>query len=355
MNIEGFRAVAARPNAIATVDLNSSQVKVRSNHFLYRGITWLRRRFSPNPLRDAATHAAHNRFLQAIADRRSGYDSSDVNRARDLLAGDVLERKPLSSRRIREVLDDLDGRSNATTRINRRVAAYFYEQTGVTNTLAARDLAAHSRDEQSSDAESGSPPAKWTPVRHDPASTSKAGNVRESVEAQTLAHPSPAESTENAAVPETANAPAPSARPTAQLQSSKAEAETAARESASPKHLARELAKAQLPGGVAKHLKRLIAAGEIVDSKGLAKQGNERTAQWVVENRVGRWYVEALKDRGIRRLARREGTISVPSSLLSAVAKSIADSPALKSYPDIKVHSRDLIALHVKQEIEPGP
>ena len=354
MNIQGFRAAADRPNAVLTVDLKSAEVKVRNNHVLNRTITWLRRRFSSNPLRDAATQAAHNRFLQAIGDRRSGYDSGDVNRARDLLADDVLERKPLSSRRIREVLEDLDGRSSATTRTNRRVATYFYEHTGVTNTLAARDLAATSRDEQGSDPESGAP-GEVDAGPHDPAPASEAGSLRETPGAQTLAHPSPAESTENATVPETANVPAPGARPSTKLQSAKAEAETAARESASPKHLARELAKAKLPGDVAKHLKRLIAAREIVDSKGLAKQGNERTAKWVVENRVGRWYVEALQDRGVRRLAQCEGMVSVPSSLLSAVAKSIADSPALKNYPDIKAHSRDLIAFHVKQEIEPAP
>ena len=354
MNIQGFRAAADRPNAVLAVDLKSAEVRVRNNHVLNRAITWLRRRLSPNPSRDAAMDAAHNRFLQAIADRRSGYDSSDVNRARDLLAGDVLERKPLSSRRIREVLDDLDGRSSATTRINRRVATYFHEQTGTTNTLAARDLAANSRDEQRSEAEFVAP-GEVDAEPQNPARTSEAGNVRESVDAQTLVRPPPAESTENAALPETVNAPAPDARPGVQLQPAKAEAETAARESASPKRLARELAKAKLPGDVAKHLKRLIAAGNIVDSKSLAKQGNERTAQWVAENRVGRWYVEALKDRGVRRQAQREGTVSVPSSLLSAVARSIADSPALKNYPDIKAHSRHLIALHIKQEVEPRP
>ena len=107
-----------------------------------------------------------------------------------------------------------------------------------------------------------------------------------------------------------------------------------------------------MPGEVQKHLKKLIGAREIVDSDGLATHGNKRTAQWVVENRVGRWYVEALKDKGVKRLAERDGTVSVPTSVLSAVAKSIADSPALKNYPDIKVHSRDLIAMHVRQEID---
>ena len=365
MNIEGFRAVADRPNVIMVVDLKSAQVKARNNHVLNRAITWLQRRFSPNPLRDTAMDAAHNRFLQAIADRRSGYDGGDVNRARELLAGDVLERRPLSSRRIREVLAELDGRSSATTRINRRVAAYFHEQTGITNTLAARDLAANARDEPANDSVGTGPPVQASdsagagpPVQvndsDDPASTSASGTAREDVMAETLTHPSPAEGTESATVRETAKAPAPGAQRTAQPQTENAEVETTARQRAEPRQLSRELAKARLPGEVAKHLKKLIGAKEIVDSDGLAKHGNERTAQWVVENRVGRWYVEALKDKGVRRLAERDGTVSVPSSVLSAVAKSIADSPALKNYPDIKVHSRDLIAAHVRQEIDHG-
>ena len=361
MNIQGFRAAADRPNAIVEVDLKSARVKVRDNHVFNRAITWLRRRFSPNSLRDAATGAVHNRFLQAIADRRSGYDSGDVSRARELLADDVLERKPLSSRRIREVLDDLDGRSNATTRINRRVAAYFHDEVGITNTLAARDLAADSRDELAGNAESSDsgevdagPPSRadYPDVS---ATTSESGTAREGVMAETLAHPSPAESAQGAAVPETAKEPVPGTQRTPQLQTESAEVGTKVQESASPKHLTRELTKARLPGEVAKHLKKLIGAGEIVDSHGLAKHGNKRTAEWVVENRVGRWYVEALKDQGVKRLAAREGTVSVPDSLLSAVAKSIADSPVLKNYPDIKVHSRDLVAMHVKQEIDQGP
>ena len=360
MNIEGFRAAADRPNAIMVVDVKSAQVKARNNHVLNRAITWLQRRFSPNPLRDAAMDAAHNRFLQAIADRRSGYDGGDVNRARELLAGDVLERRPLSSRRIREVLDDLDGRSSPTTRINRKVAAYFHEQTGIANTLAARDLAANARSEQADDATSiysdaaGAGPPDRVDDPGGPASTSESGTAREDTIAETLTHPSPTEGTESAAAPETPEAPAPGAQRAAEPQTEKAEVETTAPQSAKPRQLSRELAKAGLPGEVAKHLKKLIGAREIVDPGGLAKHGNKRTAEWVVENRVGRWYVEALKDKGVRRLAERDGTVSVPSSVLSTVAKSITDSPALKNYTDIKVHSRDLIAAHVRQEIEHG-
>ena len=360
MHIDGFRSVADRPNAILVVDLKSAQVKVRNNHVLNRAITWLQRRLSPNPLHDAATDAAHSRFLQAIGSRRSGYGSADVNRARELLATDVLERKPLSSRRVREVLDDLDGRSSATTRINRRVAAYFHDETGIQNTLAARDLAAQSRDEQTNHAESSysdevdAGPPSPTSDPGDPGSTSEFATAREDVIAEALTHPSPTESTESAAVAETVTPPPLGAQRTAQLQTARAEVGTTAQPSAKPKHLARELAKAKLPGAVATHLKKLIGAKEIVDRDGLVKHGNKSTAEWVVENRVGRWYVEAWKDKGVKRVAERDGMVSVPGSLLNDVAKSITDSPALKKYPDIKVQARDMIAAHVKQEIDQG-
>ena len=357
MHIDGFRSAAGRSNAILVVDLKSAQVKVRNNHVLNRAITWLQRRFSPNPLRDTETGAAHNRFLQAIADRRSGYDSADVNRARELLADDVLERKPLSSRRVREVLDDLDGRSSATTRINRRVAAYFHDEMGIRDTLAARDLAAQSWDDQADRAEFAysdevdTGPPSPTSDPDGPASTPEPVTTREEAMAEALTPPSPSES---AAAPESVTPPALGAHRTAQLQTARAEVGTTDQPSAKPKDLTRELTKAKLPGAVATHLKKLIGAREIVDRDGLAKHGNESTAEWVVENRIGRWYVEAWKDKGVKRMAKREGTVSVPSSLLNDVAKSITDSPALKKYPDVKVQARDMIAAHVKQEIDQG-
>ena len=151
MNIEGFRSVAERPNAIVTVDLKSAQVRVRSNNVFNRAITWLRHRFSSAPSRTLATDAARNRFLQAIGDRRSGYDSADVSRARDLLAEDMENQRPLSTRRIREVLEDLDGRSSPTTRIDRRVAVAYSDATGRPATLALRDLVAEAQKERGAD------------------------------------------------------------------------------------------------------------------------------------------------------------------------------------------------------------
>ena len=394
MQIEGFRAVAERANALVVVDKKSAQIKVRNNHVLNRAITWLREKISPNPLRHAATDAARNRFLQAIAYRNSGYDSADVDRARDLLADDALERRPLSSRRIREVLNDLDGRSSATTRVNRRVAAFYREATGRPATLAERDLAAGSQRERSADAlslygdEPGAPSPDSVNGEGAPVSSSEIGPAREEVMAEARAEPPPTTSTPGADVTETlAEPPPPPASeestavpanpadpsPTAHAEGSaasathqatvpdtggtahaEAQAGATAREVVPPKQLTRELSGAGLPREVAKPLRKLIANKEISDRDGLAKQANRRIADFVVENRVGSWYVDAIKDEGIRRMAQRGGTVHVPTSLLNKVAKSITRSPVLKAYSDIKAESRVLVAAHVQRELERG-
>ena len=84
---------------------------------------------------------------------------------------------------------------------------------------------------------------------------------------------------------------------------------------------------------------------------GLAKHGNKRLAEWVEDNRVGKWYVEARKDKGVKRTAKRDGTVSVPQSLCDDIAASITGSPALKHYPDVKVHARALVTAHVRREV----
>ena len=394
MHIEGFRAVAERANAFVVVDGKSAQVKVRTNHVFNRAITWLREKISPNPLRHAAADAARNRFLQAIAHRHSGYDSADVDRARDLLADDALERRPLSSRRIREVLEDLDGRSSPTTRVNRRVAVMYREATGRPATLAERDLAATSQRERAADALSlyGDEPRAPSPDSVNdqvaPVSGSATGPDREDLMAEahaeppptagppgadvteTLAEPPPppasAESTpvpanradpsptanaEDAAAAETHQATVPVTGGTANAE---AQAGATAREVVPPKQLTRELSGAGLPREVAKPLRKMIANKEISDRDGLAKHANRRIADFVVENRVGNWYVDAIKDKGIRRMAQRGGTVHVPTSLLNKVARSIARSPELKTYSDIKAESRVLVAAHVQRELERG-
>ena len=391
MNIESFRAVAERPGAVVVVDMKSAQVKVRSDNFLNRAITWLRQRISPNALHHTATDAARNRFLQAIGDHRSGYDSADVSRARDLLAQDMRLHRPLSSRRIKEVLDDLDGRSSATTRTNRRVAVMYSDATGRPATLALRDLVAEAENPRAADtlslygdepiaaattSESGGvgedemtqPLIRTSLDRYEPvdaAPVPESGWDGEDEMTQPLIPPSPPESTATermsmdptvrAAVPEAATATASEARRTDQPHAAGAAVGATAPQRARPKDLTRALDKAKLPQEVSKYLKKQIGARQIVDINGLTKHGNQRLAQWVEDNRVGKWYVEARKDRGVTRMAKQDGIVTVPKSLCDDIARSITDSPALKHYPDVKVHARALVAAHVRRELGEEP
>ena len=377
MNIDGFRSVAQRPNAIVTVDLKSAQVRVRSNNVFNRAITWLRHRFSSAPSRTLATDAARNRFLQAIGDRRSGYDSADVSRARDLLAEDMENQRPLSTRRIREVLEDLDGRSSPTTRINRRVAVAYSDETGRPATLALRDLVVEAQKERGADTlslygdesvASAAPPESGmdgedgltrprippSPDSYEPVAAgfaSEPGTDGEDEMTQPLIPPSSTNATVRAAAPEAATATASAGLRTDQRQVGEAEVGATARHSTRPKDLARELDKAGFPREVSKYLKKQISSGRIVDMDGLAKHGNKRLAEWVEDNRVGKWYVEARKDKGVKRTAKRDGTVSVPQSLCDDIAASITGSPALKHYPDVKVHARALVTAHVRREV----
>ena len=402
MHIDGFRAAAERPNAIVVVDTKSAQVTVRNNHVLNRVITWVRERFMSGAMRDAARVAPRNRFLQAIAHRHSGYNGADVSRARDLLATDLQERRPLSSRRIREVLDDLDGRSSATTRVNRSVVSIFQDETGRPATLAVRDLGTESQRERPADTLSlygdgaGATSPGPTEEPSDFSSSPETGAAREGVMAEALDDPAPATGTQSSAVTETlpdpaipdpplpaagmatldppgalaqpsptagagndavadaAEEPASGARIPVESSGAGAVAGTAARKGMTPKQLTQELRNARLPPEVEKPLKKMIADGRIVDSQGLAKQGNRRLAEWVEDQRVGKWYVEALNDKGIKRMAKRGGTLYVPIPLCRDIERSITDSPVLRKYSGIKTESRGLIAAYVRKENEEG-
>ena len=136
MNISDFRNVARTSNARVYLDTRTDELKVRRQTFLNRAVDWVRGKISPNPLATTERDVAHNRFLRAIADY-SGYDSGDVSRAEALLSVDVIEGRALSSRRIREVIDDLDSRSSPATRDNRTTVAWMSGR-GVDDALRER-------------------------------------------------------------------------------------------------------------------------------------------------------------------------------------------------------------------------
>ena len=136
MNISEFRSIADMPNAVVMLDPKTDEFRVTRQTLIDRTIAWLKAKVSRSPMAGAERDAAHNRFLRAIANH-SGYDSGDVSRAQALLSVELLGRRPLSSRKIREVIQDLDRRSTPTMRENRTTAAWMSHR-GIDLRLAER-------------------------------------------------------------------------------------------------------------------------------------------------------------------------------------------------------------------------
>ena len=117
---------------------------------------------------------------------------------------------------------------------------------------------------------------------------------------------------------------------------------------ATRKELLRTLGKTAFPGNVKSELKKLVSKGVITDSAGLVGHANKRSADWVMQNRVGRWYGEALKQQGARRKIKHGEELMVSEALLRQITDSIVGSTDIANYPDIKARSRALIAAHVR-------
>ena len=118
------------------------------------------------------------------------------------------------------------------------------------------------------------------------------------------------------------------------------------------KDLLRTLGKSELPGNLKSELRKLVRKGVVTDSKGLARHANRRTADWVIQNRVGRWYGEALKQHGARSRIKHGEVLMASESMLRQITESITGPENILNYPDIKSQSRALIAAHVRSEMD---
>ena len=390
MNISEFRSIANMQNALVFLDSKTEEVRVTRQTLFNRTIAWLKAKISPNPMAGAERDAAHNRFLRAIADH-SGYNSSDVSRAESLLSVDLLERKPLTSRRIREVIQDLEARSTPATRENRTTAAWM-SRRGIDLRLAER---AH--DVTITEAEKDVLSAKI----YDAIQTA-GGDGRSKVDfsqALTITNQAVDEflderaaKTEASAREEAAARSATLSRPDVALATDR-ESDSAASQSflrqgavaagdvdnrsgfgtagspagapeargpgltgeqrrATAKDLLRTLATSKLPGNLKSKLTKLIKSDEITDRAELVKHANRQTADWIMEKRVGRWYGEALKQLGARTKIKHGEQLMASEAMLEQVTESIVGSEEILSYADVKARSRALIAAHVRSEMD---
>lgn len=383
MDISEFRNVAEIRNARVVLDSNTDELKVRRQSFFHRAVDWIREKISPNAMAGTERDVAHNRFLRAIA-AHSGYDSGDVSRAEAMLSVDVIERRPLSSRRIREVIDDLDARSTPAMRDNRTTVSWMSTR-GVDRRLAevAADTVLGERDREVLSSRIGEAiheaggdgrrrvdfnrAAEITHGIVDGFLAEKAAQAEaeerasedarlegEAVQARAETHAATAQSApphpegvDRTPAQATPQRPGGADRPAAV-----AAAQPRGSEPASRKELLKDVRKAKLPGNLKSEMTRLVKSGEIADRATLARRANRATADWVHENRVGRWYGEALKRQGARRRIRQGEELMAPTRMLDQVRRSITGAQDLLAYPAVKDQARALIDAQVRTEID---
>ena len=379
MNVSDFRRVAAQGNAQVLLDSKTGELKVRPQTAFHRAVDWIRERLAPNPHAAAERDAAHNRFLRAIADD-SGYSRQDVSQAQAMLSADLIERRPLSSRRIREVIGELDANSTPAMRENRAALARVSSraiESGLPPGIDGEERELLARRVEEEVRRAGGDGLR--PVTFAKASELTNGIVDAFLAEQPAAAEAPATAAQAAggaspappaadvvasaerrgesvaAAPAPAAAVAtPSAAPLSVPSGGPAAAEPGPPPRVSKKELLRALNKAKLPGGLRLELRRQVKAGGILDQGGLVRRANARTAQWVVENRVGRWYGEAQQALGRRGKIKHGEMLSVPSSMLREVTHLISNGDAILAYPEVKKRARSLIAAHVQLELQSG-
>ena len=380
MSITAFRKLGAVPNARVLLDPKRDELKTRRRTLLNRAVDWIRGKVTRDPLAEVTRIVPHNRFLRAIAESPA-YDAGDISRAEALLSVDLLGGKALTTRRIVEVLDDLDGRSTQAVRDNRTTAAWMSNR-GVDERLGELSASALPEEDRrvvasrvagaikeaggAGDravgferalsitagvvdeflAEKERTTARSTPPDEvaEAEATGPAETAAQAGEPNVPAVPDPMHEDEPVAGP-----PAPTAAPTASVRVWPGRAE-----GVPPKALLRELDKAKLPRVVAKDVRRLVKAGSVRDRTDLARRANLRTAAWILENRVGRWYGEALKRAGARRKIKHGEQLMASSRMLDKVNRSIVEADRLLPYAEVKGQARALIADHVGGEVAGG-
>ncbi|MYE11405.1 MAG: hypothetical protein F4X99_07045 [Gammaproteobacteria bacterium] len=380
MNISEFRSVAAIHDARVVLDSRTDELKVRPQTFLNRAVDWIREKISPNPLAGTERDVAHNRFLRAIADY-SGYDGGDVSRAEALLSVDVLERRPLTSRRVREVIEDLDRRSTPAMRENRTTVAWMSTRgvdarlrehaegaalgEGEREQIGDRiDRAIHAAGGDGLRKVEVSEATRITHGVVDGFLSEKAARAEAEAQAR-AAELARQQATETraaeavATVPQAARnapaAPTPEAAAPRQAELPAIGAVTShGAEPASQKELVRLVNAAKLPGKLPSELRKLVKSGSITSRAGLAKAANQRTADWAMEKRVGRWYGDALKRQGARGRIRNNEELMAPTRMLDEIARSIKGATGLLTWSDAKQQARAVIDAHVSNEVKRG-
>lgn len=107
VNFQSFREIAGtRPNATIRADSNSGDLRVGNNNSLNRAVTWVRSKAGLYTARQKTEHkAAYEGFINALNRDVRYHDYASW--AQQHLSADMAGNKPLTSRKVRQVLSHI--------------------------------------------------------------------------------------------------------------------------------------------------------------------------------------------------------------------------------------------------------
>ncbi len=374
-DIQDFRAVASSvERGILRLDAESDGVKVSGGTWLGRAVAWIKERISPDPLARTSQEAAHGRFLQAIANY-AGYTDRDVSRAEALLTTDLLQGKPLSTRRVREVLGELDAQSTQAKQQNRVLAEGLVsridrrlDELGIVADLDDRNRARLADGIRSAIDQAGQGGGRALTAGEAMRIGDEATDAFLKARAVNLADPATRNTSLNKDGGEpagSAGAPGVAAAPSASTQAPGTGVGVSFNDDptyvdVSPegrkKALLGELAAAQLPKGAARLVEARVKADSIRDIDALALHANQAAAKWVDEKLVDGWYKDALQAQAD---AARKAGIDIkkalpqkPSEDLKVhISKVLLNAQEIRPWPEVESQAKGMVDVHVAQAV----
>ncbi len=371
-SIQDYRDVASSVDrGTLLLDAESDRVKVSGDTWLGRVVAWVKERISPDPLARTSQEAAHGRFLQAIANH-AGYTDREVSRAEALLTTDLMEGKPLSVRRVREVLGNLDASSTEALQQNRVLAEGLVsrierrlEERGIAADLDDRNRARLADGIRSTIDQAGEGGKRALTAGEALQVGDEATDAFLNARAVNLADLATRNAAAGKAGTASASAPTAVAPPPPSTQAARSEVGVPSNDDptyvdVSPegrkKALLGELASAQLPKGAARLVEARVKAESIQDIDTLALHANQAAAKWVDEKLVDGWYKDAVRAQADTAskagIDIKQALPEKPSEELKlGISKALRKTQEVRPWSETEFQAKAMVDLHVAQAV----
>ena len=356
----------ARSNAKAEilVDRNSGDLRVRGGSLFNRAVCWVReriqdRRLSPSEravMRQAERQAAHNSFIRAIGtSTRFRYEAGEIEGVTNGLASDALHNVPLSARRVREVFSALNDLCPETVAENRGLAAWVSGRSAesrdlerrLDRELADRPLLQEAEFRLSDDQQATLSKRIYEAVvaASDPERKMAFG------EADAIAHQVTAEFLDEREQAWLHLREEFSQMAGIDVEGLNAEPARASAAATGPREAGRQTAEAA-PAAPGRHSAGFFArltAGRRTGASA-AHKAEKGSANWIVRNRLDRWYREALGGA-----ARSNKNVKAPDPLANRIRQQLAGHGGTDTgrpvgdYERVKIRGRAIVAEFVRE------